>query len=232
MGRTASTAIRVLLVLLDLVTLLFGVALFGLALFLYFGQHLNQLSPDNYRTPTALFALMAVGAIIALVSALGLVAALCRSYCCLVLYAVCFCLIVAAQCVLLLFAYVFNAQVKRFIQEALDELLSAHKAARQPNLGTAMDFVQRVCRCCGVRGFIDYMGVLPASCCGDGSTFIPCTIAFLQNQVPGCTQRLSDVLYGPSKVWTLAAAAGVLALELLLISMACYLCNRIRRERD
>lgn len=235
MGRTASSTIRVLLVLLDLVALLFGVALLGLALYLYLGQHFSQLSASRNRAPIVLFVVMGTGAVITLVSSVGLTGAIRRSHRCLSLYAVLFCIIIAVQCMTILFVYIFKPNVKLFIERALDELLAAYKATPRRDMGTALDFVQSLCRCCGVTGFVDFFpGMsLPMSCCAHAraDNILVCSVAILQDGVPGCKQRFLDVLYGPTMPITLGAFGGVVFLEILLIVMACYLCCRIRRER-
>lgn len=201
-------------------------------------QFSNYVGILNNGYNVAPIFIILLGIVIALISFFGCYGAMRENRCMINFFAVCIIVILVAQIICVILAFVKKGEVEKSVDIVL--LQAVKNYLNDPINKDFVDFTQSNLACCGALNYTDYMGVypnatrVPKSCCRPFGVDRPCDTSFrpILDILPhdfyeeGCRHKL--VSYLSTRIVIVAVVALVVCfIELLAILFACALSRNI-----
>ncbi|PAA67909.1 hypothetical protein BOX15_Mlig006531g3 [Macrostomum lignano] len=221
MGKVCFQCLKVFIIISNTICLLAGLAIMALSLYLYFDASmvlLRENSGNKLTVEIALFVVMAIGGVTALVSAFGCCGAIHESPCLLGSFFICLLIICGVEIGGGLYLYVrqMDTEVKNFI---INEFRNNIKNWNLTSIPDTAKWAQKSLRCCGANGTADYIDQqVPAQFCkaDDGTLF-----------TQGCIGKILA-----QSLWVLITVLSIAAVELFSLIVAMYLCCAAKRDEE
>lgn len=213
-----------------------GVTAVGVWLELEYKSFLELISSEEFSYGPYL--IIAIGAVVTLISLTGIIGACCRSKfnkCLLGFYAVLAFIILILQLAGAMAAFVFREQAETIIKTALNESLSYYGTSESVGsiVTGAWDNLQNTQHCCGIESASDWIGrlsnnsiVFPKSCCLNETDFY-CNSNAEKTALSygkGCLGELVELLSMNMLIVGGIGAGVVLVQSLLIIFSIILLC--------
>lgn len=219
--------LQISFILVQLLFMALGGALIGVGVWLELEEQSLEAAIDQQEILIGPYLIIAAGAAVIIVAAIGVLGALCDhkfNRFLLVLYIILVLVVFVLELVGGILAFVYRDDVQEFVQDGLNATIARYNGNATADIAIteAWDTIQDSLDCCGVLSFEDYetQGIaIPASCCPDITTGT-CNNPFDTGCVDALTEFLEDNLL-------VVAAIGIAFLvgEIVVILMAfCLVC--------
>jgi CD63 antigen len=227
MHNCCETIVKYLLVILNLIFALTGLALVSLGAYVQIkAENLLDFLGDNYVNTPIFF--MIIGVVIFIISFFGCCGAFSESPCMIYTYAFFLVFILIAELGAGIAAYMLKADVKKVLSTNMMLGMNNYNKTEYEGVTSTWDFVQRNFECCGVNASANWQQdnkTIPTSCC-------------IENQEEGCQNNAENVyqigclsLLEEQFVGNIgivgAVAFGVAFVQICGICFACFMAKRI-----
>ncbi|XP_017865331.1 PREDICTED: 23 kDa integral membrane protein [Drosophila arizonae] len=219
-----SQMVKYLLYLLNVVFVAAGILLIVVGSIMLDGMGTFNSFSDTFNARTIPICVIVVGCIIFVVAFFGCCGTIRENSCCTTIYAVCMFILFALQLALSIWLFVENSSFADRISEVVNKAWLENDDAN----GYPMDALQLTFNCCGRNSYRDYVGNVPASCCGYTDRGKSCSAAIYESR-PGCYQKFNDF-------WTTNAdiicwsSLFISLFELGIFIFACCLASAMRKR--
>uniref|UniRef100_A0A1I8H6E5 Tetraspanin n=1 Tax=Macrostomum lignano TaxID=282301 RepID=A0A1I8H6E5_9PLAT len=213
MAKACFHCMRILVILFNLIFVLVGCAILGIAIFLYVDKTFKGIKDNMEESKIVLdiilFSAIGVGGITIIVSTFGCCGAYHESECLLGTYFLCLFIIVATE--VAAGVLIFVKSDKDVFREAINKSLLSSVESYMKDAGDAappqhLRSIQSYMKCCGANSVFDYASRMEL----------------------GCTDKIMTFLSN-NKLWVLITVVIVAAFELLTLIVAMSLCCTVRR---
>ncbi|KAG4071854.1 hypothetical protein HA402_006015 [Bradysia odoriphaga] len=227
--------IKYMLVVINLMFLLTSILLItvGTTIQSIYGDFKEFLDNHFMSIPSLL---VAVGFVMLVVAAFGIIGAFKESTMLTNIYACLLSLVFVLEISAAIAGFVLQGQVREMLVRTMNESITAY--TKYETAAVAVDFMQRSLQCCGVDGPGDWYGILPEtdsesgsvlvpeSCCGDFEG-LKCDEYFMS----GCLDRMHFII-GQSAMMIATGATTVAFVQILGVMCAFMLAKTIRRTKS
>lgn len=227
--------IRIVLFVLNFIFWAAGGGILGVGI--YVKVSLDELTKLNVSHDTlymsAIF-LISLGCIVFVVGLLGCCGSLTQNKCMLVLYFTLVTIIFLGEIALAIFVYVEKDSVSQSIKDQFTECMEKYDDQDETICKDTIDSLQSVLHCCGESSPSDWMNQTkyltnpPKSCCINEQDD---TCLYNAAYKDGCYTTISTLVNNNAKYIGLGAL-GVAIVELLGMSLACYLRTYINKRDE
>jgi len=227
--------IKYLLFSFSLLFVMSGILIIGLGTTIHaIYNHFDSFLEDRFFSPANL--LIAVGCIVFIVAFFGCCGAARESTCMIMIFAVLLAIVFVLELAAGIAGYVLKDGLEEYLVSRVNTSMQYYSS--DPEIATAIDFMQNKLQCCGLEDYRDWDGKLdhgtevttlvvrdnitvPDSCC-----LQECDYIFAN----GCINRLAFVV-GQSAITFATATIFIALLQMLGVMFACSLAKSIRHQK-
>ncbi|KAB0795388.1 hypothetical protein PPYR_12227 [Photinus pyralis] len=233
------SCIKYLLFIFNLIFFITGIIIcsLGVSIKTYFTSYDFVLEDQYFSIPNLL---IAIGAIIFLISFYGCYGAIRESFCSIVFFSILLILIFVLEFAAGISGYVLRNQTFDFLSEKLQSSLHKYDPNNTSSPTTKFwDEIQTDFHCCGVHNYMDWKNVtnndyLPMTCCGPQIGLIGianCNTTTTTLFKAGCVSAFGKIV--EDHALTIASSGLALAfIQFLGIVFSCYLAKQIKKSYE